>query len=58
MASPHHPSPSTIPPPLKFQALSQPYHTILFDCDGVFYRGSNAIPGAFDALRYLRSHAP
>ena len=42
MASPHHPSPSTIPPPLKFQALSQPYHTILFDCDGVFYRGSNA----------------
>lgn len=57
MASPH-PSPSTIPSPLKFQALSQPYHTILFDCDGVFYRGSNAIPGAFDALRYLRSHAP
>jgi beta-phosphoglucomutase-like phosphatase (HAD superfamily) len=35
--------------------LAEGYDALLFDLDGVLYRGDQAIPGAADALAELRS---
>ncbi|XP_008843441.1 glycerol-3-phosphate phosphatase [Nannospalax galili] len=40
----------------RAQALLADVDTLLFDCDGVLWRGETAVPGAPETLRALRAH--
>ena len=38
----------------SFEQLLENYHYFLFDCDGVLYSGSHAIPGSFEKLEEIK----
>lgn len=39
----------------KFDTLIEKYSAFLFDCDGVLWRGGNAIPHSYELLKHLVS---
>ncbi|RUS17126.1 HAD-like domain-containing protein [Endogone sp. FLAS-F59071] len=41
--------------PKDYEELLDKFDTFLFDCDGVLWRGNEAIPGVPEAMNYIRS---